>query len=165
MRRECRERFPHNRLQRKPLFSDPSMHHGTCVTHVPWCMSGSLTRGSGENVPGIPGACATRNFSYLARGLCCGRWKWQNDMLTDTIDVVLPITLFEKLNAQAMGCHGYSNAIVLYSSPQFMLVQAQTKTRHWYFSCLNRVWSCFSGIIKRRDLTLGRHSERRQSFL
>ena len=22
---------------------DPGMHHGTCVTHVPWCMSGSLT--------------------------------------------------------------------------------------------------------------------------
>ena len=34
------------------------MHHGTCVTHVPWCMSGSLTTGDGENVPGIPGACA-----------------------------------------------------------------------------------------------------------
>ena len=34
------------------------MHHGTCVTHVPWCMSGSRTRGGGENVPGIPGACA-----------------------------------------------------------------------------------------------------------
>ena len=26
-------------------FSDPDMHHGTCVTHVPWCMPGSLTRG------------------------------------------------------------------------------------------------------------------------
>ena len=26
--------------------SDPSIHHGTCVTHVPWCMSGSLTSGS-----------------------------------------------------------------------------------------------------------------------
>ena len=25
--------------------SDPDMHHGTCVTHVPWCMSGSLTGG------------------------------------------------------------------------------------------------------------------------
>ena len=24
--------------------SDPDMHHGTCVTHVPWCMSGSVTR-------------------------------------------------------------------------------------------------------------------------
>ena len=50
--------FPHGRLQRKPLASDPDIHHGMCMTHVPWCMSGSLTRGGGENVPGIPGACA-----------------------------------------------------------------------------------------------------------
>ena len=68
MRRKCRERFPRHRLQRKPLVSDPDMHHGTCVTHVPWCMSVSLNRSSRENVPGIPGACATRSFSYLARG-------------------------------------------------------------------------------------------------
>ena len=27
-----------------PQVSDPSMHHGTCVTHVPWCMLESLTR-------------------------------------------------------------------------------------------------------------------------
>ena len=60
--------FPTYRLQRKPQVSDPGMHHGTCVTHVPWCMSESLIRGGGENVPGIPGACATRNFAYLARG-------------------------------------------------------------------------------------------------
>ena len=50
--------FPRRRFKRKPLVSDPGMHHGTCVTHVPWCMSGSLTCGDGENVPGIPGACA-----------------------------------------------------------------------------------------------------------
>ena len=25
--------------------SDPDMHHGTYVTHVPWCMPGSLTGG------------------------------------------------------------------------------------------------------------------------
>ena len=50
--------FPRHRFKRKPLVSDPGMHHGTCVTHVPWCMSGSLTCGDGENVPGIPGACA-----------------------------------------------------------------------------------------------------------
>ena len=68
IRQECRERFPRHRRQRKPLVSDTDMHHGTCVTHVPWCMSGSLTRGDGENVPGIPGACATNNFSYLVRG-------------------------------------------------------------------------------------------------
>ena len=47
MRRECRERFPLHRFQRKLLVSDPDMHHGTCVTHVPWCMSGSLNRGGG----------------------------------------------------------------------------------------------------------------------
>ena len=28
-----------------PLVSDPHMHHGTCLTHVPWCMPGSLTSG------------------------------------------------------------------------------------------------------------------------
>ena len=57
------------------LVSDPDMHHGTCVTHVPWCMPGPLTSGFlwsrlRENVPGIPGACATGNFTYLVRGPC-----------------------------------------------------------------------------------------------
>ena len=29
----------------QPRVSDPDMHHGTCVTHVPWCMPGSLASG------------------------------------------------------------------------------------------------------------------------
>ena len=39
---------------------DPDMHHGTCVTHVPWCMPGSLTSGflwnrrRGETFPAFP---------------------------------------------------------------------------------------------------------------
>ena len=56
-----------------PRVSNPDMHYGTCVTHLPWCMSGSL-------ISGFPwrrwrgkhsrhsGACATCNFAYLARG-------------------------------------------------------------------------------------------------
>ena len=28
-----------------PLVSDPDMHHGTCLTHVPWCMPGLRTSG------------------------------------------------------------------------------------------------------------------------
>ena len=28
-----------------PRVSDPDIHQGTCVTHVPWCMLGSLTSG------------------------------------------------------------------------------------------------------------------------
>ena len=55
-----------------PQVSNPDLHHGTCVTQVPWCMPGSLTRdfevGGGGKVPGIPGACVTRNFTYLVRG-------------------------------------------------------------------------------------------------
>ena len=65
MRWECRERFPCRWFQRKPPVSDPVMHHGMCVTHMPCCMLGSLTCGGVENVPGIPGACATGNFTYL----------------------------------------------------------------------------------------------------
>ena len=40
--------------------SDPDMHHGTCVTHVPWCMPGSLTsrflwsRWQGKTLPVFP---------------------------------------------------------------------------------------------------------------
>ena len=70
MPRECRERFPCHRIQRKPLVSDPDMHHGTCVKHVPWCMSGFLTHGGMENVSDIPGACTTRNYLYVVRGPC-----------------------------------------------------------------------------------------------
>ena len=66
--RECRARFPRHRFPRKPLVSDPGMHHDTFVTHVSWCMSGSPTRAGGENVPGIPCACATRNSAYLVSG-------------------------------------------------------------------------------------------------
>ena len=57
--------FSRHRLQRKLLVSDPGMHHGTCATHVPWCMSGSLTRCGGENFHGICGAYTTLNFTYL----------------------------------------------------------------------------------------------------
>ena len=57
-----------------PRVSDSDMHHGRCVTHVPWCMSGSLTSG----FLWIPyrwkrtGACATLNFTYLVWGPWCG---------------------------------------------------------------------------------------------
>ena len=68
--------------------SDAGMHHGTSVTHVPWCMPASLTggflwsrRGVGGNLPGIPGACATRNFTYLVRG----PWHWNYFRITGSV--------------------------------------------------------------------------------
>ena len=56
--------FHRHRLQRKLLLSDPGIHHGTCVTHVLWCMPGSLTRG-GETFPAFP---AHEQPAYLVRG-------------------------------------------------------------------------------------------------
>ena len=61
---------PRHQFQRKSLVSEPGVHHDSCVAHVPWCMSGSLTCGDGENVPGIPGTCATRNFMYMYLASC-----------------------------------------------------------------------------------------------
>ena len=80
-----------------PRVSDPNMHHGTCVTHVPWRMLGSLTSGyfevgGGKNVLGIPGACATRNFMYLVRGPCTSataNWINIGDMDILNIDVIM----------------------------------------------------------------------------
>ena len=51
------------------------MHHGTCMMHVLLCMSGSLTHvGLEKNIPGIPSACTTRSFAYLARGPWDGQY-------------------------------------------------------------------------------------------
>ena len=70
MRWECRERF-----SRPPRVSKPDMHHGTCIMYIPWCMPRSLISGFlwsrwREYVPGITGACANRNFTYLVRSPC-----------------------------------------------------------------------------------------------
>ena len=80
--------FPRRRFQRKLLVSDPGMHHGTCVTHVPWCMSGSLTCGDGENVPGIPGACAPAILSI---------WQEAHDDLCGGVPFLSGISLHTPL--------------------------------------------------------------------
>ena len=57
-----------------PRVSGPDLHNYTCVTPLSWWRPGSLTSGflwsrwPRKNVPGIPGACATREFTYLVRG-------------------------------------------------------------------------------------------------
>ena len=58
---------------KEPLVSDPSMHHGTCVTHVPRCMSGSLTHVYFVGVFGINGIAI---FMHISKTLKCGMlWK------------------------------------------------------------------------------------------
>ena len=43
--------FPCHQLQRKPLVSDPGMHHGTCVTHA---CRGREPAMAGETFPAFP---------------------------------------------------------------------------------------------------------------
>ena len=68
MRREYRERFPRHRLQRKPPVSEPGTQRGTCVTHVSWCMSGSLTCGAAEKFP-------THAQPAVLRISMCSPWR------------------------------------------------------------------------------------------
>ena len=61
-----------------PQVSDPDLHHGMCVTHVPWCRSGSLTSGflwSRWRGKRSRHSRRMRNpqFAYLVRGPCCPR--------------------------------------------------------------------------------------------
>ena len=93
MRRKCRERFPRYRLQSKPLVRDPGMHHGTCITHVPWCMSGSVARSGGENVPGNPKYCASGKRPMHMKYFCHlvqSKYEWYyhvgvNAILLDSV--------------------------------------------------------------------------------
>ena len=59
MRRECRERFPRYRGLAIPAG----------ITARAW-LAVSFEVSGEENVPGIPGACATHNFTYLVRSPC-----------------------------------------------------------------------------------------------
>ena len=128
MRRECWERFPCHWLQRKPLLSYPGMHHNTCVSHVPWCMSGSLTSGGGENVPG---ACATCNFPYLARGpLICSLCYWF--VLWEYLDYIWCIPYIP--------CYGISS--------MWLWLRILTQISTTFVKIMMYVLSCVSGIQK-----------------
>ena len=64
----ARDVFPATDFKRIRLLAIPACITARASRTCHWCMSGSLTRWGEECVPGIPGACTTRNFTYLARG-------------------------------------------------------------------------------------------------
>ena len=63
---------PRGRPQTNPQVSDPGMHHGTCVTHVPWCSRDSLSPVAGKTLPVFSAHAHPQFYVYLARGPCQG---------------------------------------------------------------------------------------------
>ena len=140
MRRECRERFLRHWFQRKPLVADPGMYHGTCVT---WCMSGSLIHGDGESVPGIPGAYATPNLTYLVRGpYKVLQWRMNNDSVprNDAINR----SIWVKINSLHMCCISLSS--LLYVRPWKPFVPTNYRI-HEFHPLLFTNWKCYSPPI------------------
>ena len=68
MRRECRERFSCHRGIAIPTCTTARASRTCRDACRDRSLAGSFEVSGGENVPGIPGACATRNFTYLIRG-------------------------------------------------------------------------------------------------
>ena len=97
MRQECRERFFHHRALAIP----------TCITARAWgtcrdpcrgrLLAVSFEMGGGENVPGIPGACATRIFTYLIRGPWSQYSKRINPQSSLSSSTALDITPFKNI--------------------------------------------------------------------
>ena len=68
MSRECREWFPRHRGLTIPTCITARAqrtYRDACWDHQ---LAVSFQVGSWKNVPAIPGACTTRNFTYLVRG-------------------------------------------------------------------------------------------------
>ena len=88
------------------LVSDPDMNHGTCVTHMLWCMSGSLPRGDGENVPGIHGACATIFWRIWKN--THGHWSsWGLHYMCNAVDAI-DLSLQIKSTCNSLYCTSFS---------------------------------------------------------
>ena len=84
MRRERRERFPRHRGLAIPTCTTARAWRTCCDACRDRELAVSLEVGGGENVPGIPSVCATRNFAYLVRGPCTlAAWNscWHHDRL------------------------------------------------------------------------------------
>ena len=124
--------FPRRRLQRKPLVSDPGMHHGTCVTHVPWCMSGSFNCGDGENVPGIPSACAPAILRIWQEAHCVATQQTHHASIKYCLHYILARLSPRGLPVGSSPCAGVGVTKPISSVPLFSQFFIIVKT---HFNC------------------------------
>ena len=82
------------------------MYHGTCVMHVE-----IANRWWWENVPGTPGACATRNFTYLTRcpwrdlkGNYRSSWSWNSPGRNQSLELKITGLCVRKYTSCSFYC-------------------------------------------------------------
>ena len=96
-------------MSKEPLVSDPDIYHGTCVTQVPWCMSGSLTRGGGENGKTFPAFPAHVQSAILC--ICQEAHGWSINGAAHSVAPTCPYitTMFTYVNLHKVSsCQGCS---------------------------------------------------------
>ena len=90
--------------------SDPDMHPGTYVTHVPWCMPGSLTSGflwSRRREKTFPAFPVKPDFTYLVRG------PWTYECLSHQSPVAYRQTSnMSRFNSKKLKCFSFRLAVV-----------------------------------------------------
>ena len=156
-----------------PRISDPDMHDGMCVTHVPWCMTGSLTSGFLWSRWRCTVAVheQTRNFTYLARGpwhrLCSPQFPVSATKKLWGIRTVVDIR-FTSLEANFKNIKSISESTVFskYQWYHYQRIKSKSKTK-WCFDnkalqsiCIYMIIvyankltnSCLNQIIKYRLL-------------
>ena len=129
MCRECPKRFLRQRVR------DPDMHHGTCVTHVPWCMPGSLTRGFFRNQWWGKRSWRLRNPQFYLCGKRPIYWRLTWTLYMETFAVLsLPVAKSIPYHS----CSATLNFILCYSLPQKVNISYDTdalyKAKHVYLN-------------------------------
>ena len=101
-------------------------------------MSGSLTRGGEENVPGIPDACATRNFTYTSRGPLSetitygpGVFYWLWNIIEDTI-----------------GFLSYSNSVINKETLSALVAMKDVCVEHISSFCRGQLDWCIQQLVR-----------------
>ena len=101
MLRECQEPFLHHRLKRKPPVSDPGMHDGTCVTHVPGTCRDLWPAVAGKTFPAFPAHAQTTILRIWQEAHCniilkncqSRRQTWTAAANTGITNIMLPLPL------------------------------------------------------------------------
>ena len=115
--------------------SDPDMHHGTCVTHVPWCMPGSLTSAFWSRWRG--------KRSWYSR-----RMRNPQFYVSGKRPIGCGVRIPRGINRQCAGCHC--------TSPRYTIAvpwRINPTTNHYLPTPLTRLDACFPVDFEKFALT------------